>query len=454
MSDNAFRKFALLVIGQAVAVLGSSLIGFALGVWAYQQAGSVTDFTMIALATSLPMALFSPLAGALVDRWSRKLILLIGQVAAMLIMITLAILYWQDALQVWHIVTLSAIGSLFNAFVFPAVTASIPLMVPREQLSRANSLISLVMGIVQLLAPALAGALMVAIGLKYLFVINLATFAIGVVALALTPIPRPPVRDQRDPLIRGGLLQGMLYGWRYLHNLHGMSLLNVWTAAMAFNQFAITALLTPMVLSFSDARGLGIVASSAGFGMLAGSLAMMARRGNDNNMRLIMVGGFALCLLCVIMPLVQQVWYVALCMMLTVALIPVFNVCGQVIFQRKIAPEFQGRVTGLRNFLRGMMQPLALLSIGPLVDQVFGPAMLTGGTLTPWFGSLLGAGPGRGAALLIFLLGFLSMAWMLLAWISPIRHIETTLPDHDQVHADVETDATSPPPASTQKVAT
>lgn len=435
MSTQSFRQFAILVIGQSIAVLGSSLTGFALGVWAYQQAGSVTDFTMIALATSLPLALFSPIAGTLVDRWNRKTILLVGQTAAILITLTMATLYWRDALQVWHITLLSALGSMFNAFVFPAVTASIPLMVPREQLSRANSLISLAMGIVQLLAPAVAGALMVAIGMKYLFAINLAAFVVGVAALALTPIPSPAVRDHHDPLYKGGFLQGMLYGWRYMHKMPGLTLLNVWTAMMAFNSFAITALLTPMVLSFTDARGLGIVASAAGFGMLAGSIAMMMRRGNDNNMRMIMWGGFPLCLLYMAVPLVQQVWYVALCMMLTVALIPVFNVCGQVIFQRKIAPEFQGRVTGLRNFLRGIMQPLALLCVGPLVDNVFGPAMMSGGTLTPWFGTLLGEGQGRGAALLIFLLGAVSLAWMLMAALSPIRHLERRLPDYDQPNA-------------------
>jgi hypothetical protein len=115
---------------------------------------------------------------------------------------------------------------------------------------------------------------------------------------------------------------------------------------------------------------------------------------------------------------------------IVVSTFPLFNVCGQVIFQRKIAPEFQGRVTGLRSFLRGLMQPLALITIGPLVDKLFGPAMLEGGSMTPYFSQLLGVGPGRGAALLIFLLGWLCLLWMVLAWLGPIRKIEENLPDY------------------------
>jgi MFS transporter, DHA3 family, macrolide efflux protein len=435
MSTQSFRQFVILVIGQSVAMLGSSLTAFALGVWAYQKAGSVTDFTMIALAASLPMALFSPIAGALVDRWNRKIILLLGQTAAIVVTAVMAMLYWRNALDVWHITVLSAISSLFNAFVFPAVTASIPLMVKPEQLTRANSLISLVLGVVQLVAPAVAGGLMVAIGLKYIFVLNLIAFSVGVVALLMTPIPRPPVRDHFDPLYNGKFFEGILYGWRYMNSKPGLPELNLWTSAMAFSVYAIISLLTPMVLSFSDARGLGVVASMSGFGMLAGSLAMMARKSTANNMQVIMWGTTLTCIMYIAVPLLQAVWYVALCAFVVVSTFPVFNVCGQVIFQRKIAPEFQGRVTGLRNFLRGLMQPLALLTIGPLVDKVFGPAMLEGGSMAPWFGQLLGVGPGRGAALLIFVLGWLCLVWMVLAWLSPIRKIEQILPDYTDTGA-------------------
>jgi MFS family permease len=430
MSAQSFRQFAILVMGQAVAMLGSSLTAFALGIWAYQKAGSFTDFTMIALANTLPMALFSPIAGAMVDRWNRKAILMAGQAIAFVIPAITAMLYWRDALQVWHIIVMSSLGSMFNAFVFPAVTASVPLMVKQDQLTRANSLIQLAMGLVSLLAPAIAGSLLVSIGLKYIFLLHLGATVIGAIALLITPIPQPPRRDHHDPLYNGKFFEGIAYGWRYMSGKPGLQALNLWVSAMSFNVFAIISLLTPMVLSFSDAKGLGVVASVSGLGMLFGSVAMLARKSTENNMRLIMIATTITCFMYIAAPLVSKVWYVALCVFIVVSTFPLFNVCGQVIFQRKIAPEFQGRVTGLRNFLRGLMQPLALITIGPLVDKLFGPAMLEGGSMTPYFSQLLGVGPGRGAALLIFLLGWLCLLWMVLAWLGPIRKIEENLPDY------------------------
>lgn len=431
MPANLMRRFTILVLGQSTAVLGSSLMGFSLGVWAYQKAGSVTDFTTIAIATSLPAALLSPLAGTLIDRWNRKAILIASQLATITITLVLSLLYRQNMLEIWQISALSALGSLFSAFAFPAMTASIPLMVETKDLSRANSLISLLIGVVQLIAPAIAGTLMVAIGLENIFILNLCGYFIGMCVLISTPIPQPPQRDQHDPLYKRGLFQGMIYGWRYMSAKPGMSLLNLWTAALAFNGFAIVSLITPVVLGFSDAKGLGIVASSAGLGMLVGSLLMLGRGTTSRNMLNIMVAGIICCCMYIVAPLVQAVWYLAICVFIVMASIPVINICGQVIFQRKIAPEFQGRVAGLRNFLRGMMQPLALLTIGPLVDNVFGPAMKKDGSLSGLLGPLLGTGDGRGAALLIFLLGWLSLIWMVMAWFSPIRKIEQILPNHD-----------------------
>ena len=93
-APRGFRTFVIIWLGQSISLIGSGLTGFALGVWVYQRTGSATQFTLIALATALPGIVFSPIAGALVDRWDRKWAMILSDTAAGLCTICLALLFW------------------------------------------------------------------------------------------------------------------------------------------------------------------------------------------------------------------------------------------------------------------------------------------------------------------------------------------------------------------------
>ncbi|HEY9032413.1 MAG TPA: MFS transporter, partial [Pseudomonadales bacterium] len=98
MPPTSIKAFTVLLIAQSFSIFGTSLTGFALGVWVYNEVGSATIYSLIALANGIPIVLFSPLAGAIVDRVNRKKIILAAQLAACLITATLMLLYSVDAL--------------------------------------------------------------------------------------------------------------------------------------------------------------------------------------------------------------------------------------------------------------------------------------------------------------------------------------------------------------------
>ncbi len=439
--ENSMRAFTILLVGQALSLLGSTLTSFSLGVWAYQQAGSVTDFAMIALAASLPAALLSPIAGTIVDAYNRKTILLVGQTVAILLTASLASLYWLDMLKVWHIVLLSALSAIFNAFVMPAVAASVIMLVPADKLTKANGMMSLSLGVVRLIAPAIAGALLLGVGLKAIFTIDLITFIFGVTTLLATQIPQPKaVSDNQKP--KENLLKSMLFGWNYLRQRRGLLGLLIFYACIAFNVAAIGVLITPMVLGFTDAAGLGIIASVSGFGMVLGSIIIMAWGGPERKVFGVLGGGLVVCGGYILAPIIPSAIMVALGGLLIMGSFPIVTACSQQIFQRKIAPDVQGRVFGFRAFIVGITSPIALLVAGPLADQVFEPMMAENSmasdalglsnTLAAWLVPIFGSGQGRGVAVMISLLGCMSLIAVVIAWLTPsIRRIDLDLPNLD-----------------------
>lgn len=434
MKDAGMRAFTVLLVGQAISLLGSMLTGFSLGVWAYQKAGSVTDFAMIALAASLPAALLSPVAGTVVDRYNRKTILLIGQTVAVLLTLAMATLYWLDMLEVWHIILLSALSAIFNAFVMPAIASSITMLVPVNQLTRANGMMSLAVGVVHLIAPAIAGALLLGLGLKAIFLIDLTTFVFGVTALLITRIPQPKSLSE-DQSTRESFLKSMRFGWNYILQRKGLLGLLLFYATISFNVAAIGVLITPMVLGFTDAAGLGIIASVSGFGMVLGSMLIMAWGGPERKVFGVLGAGLVICVGYILAPIRPSAVLVALGGLLVMSAFPIATACSQQIFQRKIAPDVQGRVFGFRAFIVGITSPIALLIAGPLADGIFEPMMATGGEWAALLGPIFGTGQGRGVAVMICVLGCISMVLVILAWLTPsIRKIDINLPNLDTEH--------------------
>src|SRR6266536_1938496 len=139
MAVPRWRVFLTIWAGQLVSLVGSSLTGFALGVWVYQKTGSVTRLAVILLCTILPGVLVSPVAGGLVDRWNRRSSMLVANVGAGLCTLAIVVLLGAGGLELWHIYLLVAAISVFGAVLVPAFLAAIPLLVEQEQLGRATA---------------------------------------------------------------------------------------------------------------------------------------------------------------------------------------------------------------------------------------------------------------------------------------------------------------------------
>jgi hypothetical protein len=111
---------------------------------------------------------------------------------------------------------------------------------------------------------------------------------------------------------------------------------------------------------------------------------------------------------------------------------PIINGSNQAIWQSKVPPEMQGRVFSARAFIALLSQPIAMAITGPLADGFLLPGMMEGGVLAPFFGWLVGVGPGEGISLLFLVMGLIAAAFGVIAYMfKEVRDVEELLPDHD-----------------------
>ncbi|MCB9008590.1 MAG: MFS transporter, partial [Ardenticatenaceae bacterium] len=149
--------FTIVWIGQLVSLLGTSMTNFALTIWAFEQTGRATDLALIGFFFLVPLLIVSPMAGAIVDRHDRKLMMMVSDLASGIVTIIVLILYATGLLEVWHLYITAAISGTFQTFQWPAYSAAISTMLPKKQYARANGMISLAESGSGIFAPVMAG---------------------------------------------------------------------------------------------------------------------------------------------------------------------------------------------------------------------------------------------------------------------------------------------------------
>ncbi|MUG96213.1 MFS transporter [Scytonema sp. UIC 10036] len=422
--------FVPIWIGQTVSLLGSGLTGFALGIWVYQQTGSVTQFALISFFTALPGVLISPLAGTLVDRWDRRKAMLLSDLGAGLSTSAIALLLFANRLSMWHIYLAMAIVSTFSAFQWLAYTAATTVLVPKKHLGRASGMVQLAEATAQILSPALAGLLVVKIQIQGVILIDVSTFIFSVVTLLLVRFPKLETTLQEEKVGKGLLRREVTYGWTYITTRSGLLGLLMFLAVNNFVTGVVSVLVTPLVLSFASITVLGTVQSVAGSGMLIGSLLMSVWGGSSRRvyslLSFTLLGG--LCIIITGLRPSVPVFFVA--GFLYFFGLPIINGSSQAIWQSKVAPLVQGRVFAVRRMIAWSSLPLAYLVAGPLADRVFQPLLVVDGPLAGNIGRIIGVGPGYGIALLFVVMGMLMVLTSIGGYLYPrLRLVEEELPD-------------------------
>ncbi len=280
-----------------------------------------------------------------------------------------------------------------------------------------------------LIAPAVAGGLMGKIGLAGVIMIDFTSFLFAISILLFVRIPRAEATAE-GRAGSGSMLQETIYGWKYIMARPGLAALMLLFALSNFTTEMTVVLFTPLILSFATTTQLGLAMSLSAGGFLAGGLLMSIWGGPKRRLRVVIIFMILLGLFSALIGLRASVSLIIICGFLATLCVPILSSSNQVIWQKKVAADVQGRVFAIRRTILLTTPLLTYVVAGPLVDRVFEPMMAVNGPLAGSIGQILGMGPGRGIGLLFVAMGLLLVLITAVSCLFPhLRRVEEELPD-------------------------
>lgn len=374
-ADNWKRRFFTIWGGQAFSLLGSMLVQFALVWWLTSTTGSATVLATATLVALLPQVFLSPFAGALVDRWNRRVVMMVADSIIAAFSLLLAYLFVSGNIQLWHVYAVMLVRSAGGAFHWPAMQASTSLMVPEKHLSRVAGMNQMLQGAMSIVAPPVGALLLSVVSMPVVLLIDVVTAALAVAPLFFINVPQPQ-RSATATTSMGGMtmLADLREGLHYVWNWPGLMIICVMATIINFLVTPAFSLLPILVTKHfgGAAIQLGMINSAEGIGLVAGGLLLSVWGGFKRRVYTSMTGLIGMGLGIVLLGLVPtDMWGVALAAMLLTGLMnPITNGPLFAMLQANVAPEMQGRVMSLIMAASTAVSPLSLAIAGPVSDLI------------------------------------------------------------------------------------
>jgi len=366
-NKTTFRSYLFFWSGQLVSLLGSSIAQFVIIWWITLETGSALYLSIASFLGLVPMVILTPFAGVLVDRWSRKALIGIADFLQALVTVVLIFLFWLSSVSIWQVLVLLTVRGIFQAFHRPAVSAIVPLMVPKPRLSRINGLNYLFTGAVTLIGPVVAALLLAFWRIHQILWIDAVTFVVAVIPLLIIAIPS--VRKKQD---KASFKKDLGEGLAFIKN--GRGFLPLLILATAVN-FLFTPLFTllPYYVKFDhlgEAPDLAIVMAFFQGGILAGGLLMSVIKGFKKKMVAIVSSVYIIFLGYAFVAFTPTglFWFMAIGGLIMAFCVPVANVSIQTIIQTVVPMKMQGRVNSVTMALASAATPVGMILSGVIVE--------------------------------------------------------------------------------------
>ena len=357
--------------GQAVSLVGSALTQFVLVWWVTQHTGSAGALATAGVMSMLPVALFSPLGGAVADRFSRRLIMILSDAITAACMLVLILLFAAGSIQLWHIYSMMAVRAIMHAFQRPAAAASTANLVPADWLQRVAGMNQALEGLMTIAAAPLGALALAALPTQGALSIDLVTALLGILPLFFFKIPQPkPQAHTGQP----SLLHDMLEGARYVLHRRGLLVLYSLTGLVVLTVMPCFVL-TPLLVTGYFQGGVSQVAvmeAFAGVGIILGGLLLGVWKIPLHRVALIMISFAISCGTVALTALAPPgmfylavFWWFVSGVSYSTGNAPMFA-----LLQAVIPNEMQGRTLALLSMVFGIAGPLGMALAGPIGETL------------------------------------------------------------------------------------
>ncbi|MBO3750532.1 amino acid adenylation domain-containing protein [Streptosporangiaceae bacterium NEAU-GS5] len=422
----SMRRFMGVAVGQLVSITGSALTTFAVPLWIYLTTGSLVSFALFSAVGLVPGLVAAPLAGAIVDRTDRRLVMLAGDIGSGVTQLALLILLWSGKLQVWHIYPLLVCLSVAMTFQRLAYQSAVPQLVPKRFIGHANGVVGLTNGVAQLIVPLAAAGLLAAIGLGGILVIDVVSYGVAIGTLIAIRFPDTMAWRRRET-VWAEIVNGLRYSWGNT----GIRSIITFFAVVNLFMSACFVMISPLVLSFATLDDVGRVSAFGGLGVFLGGLALAIwggprrKRLRGQLYALIAVGLFA-----VVIGLQENLVVIAVGVFGIFCSLTLLNGIYQTIIQVKVPQRYHGRVFALNQMVAFSTLPIGFGLLAPYVTTRLEPMLADGGPLAGTVGALIGTGTGRGIAFMYVIFGLIMAASVLVATrVNTLWNFDRLVPD-------------------------
>jgi len=379
LQRNWKSPFFTIWSGQAVSIVGSNLAQFALIWWLTTSTGSATVLAGATLVGMLPQIVLGPIAGTLVDRWNRQLVMMIADSLIAAFSLVLALLFAAGGAKVWHVLVIMLLRSMGSAFHWPAMQASTSLMVPKDQLSRVAGMNKTLYGVMNIGAPPMGAFLLEVMPISSILMIDVVTAVMAVLPLFWIMVPQPTRRVAPKGIgskvpARTTVWQDFRAGLKYVASWPGLTILLILASVLNFLLNPAFALLPLLVKQHfhGEAMHLGLLDSVYGVGLIVGGIILSTWGGFRKRIVTSMFGlvGMGLGITLVGFAPANLFVMAVIGLALDGLMNPICNGPIDAILQASVEPQMQGRVITLVSSAAGLMSPVSLAVAGPVSDVV------------------------------------------------------------------------------------
>jgi MFS transporter, DHA3 family, multidrug efflux protein len=413
------KLFYAVLANSLVATVVNTFVWFAVTFWVYLQTRSVIATSVMAGIYTITVAFSGFLLGSVVDRYPKKVAMLLSSVAslalyalALIVFATTPAAQFTQAAspQLWIFIVLALLGALAGNLRGIALSTLVTILVPEGERDRANGLVGSVMGVAFLVSSILSGLAVGFLGIFGMLVSAILATVLIVAHLWTLAIPHTPASQHEahtDSVDIGGTIRAI----RAVPGLFGLIFFHT------FNNF-----LGGVFMSLMDAYGLELVSVQVwgtlwgvlSLGFIVGGLVVAKRGLGKNPLRTLFLANLVMWTICIFFTIQASIVLMAVGMFIWLCLIPAVEAAEQTILQKVVAPERQGRVFGFAQSVEQSASPITAFLIGPIAQLIFIPFMTTGAGVD-LIGGWFGTGPDRGMALLFMVAGLIGLIVTLIA---------------------------------------
>jgi len=364
-------RFFTIWTGQQLSIVGSRAAQFALVWWLTTTTGSATVLASASLVALVPQIVLGPFVGALIDRWNRRLVMIVADSFIALVGLWLAYMFWTGSMEVWHVYVVMLARSLGGAFHWPAMAASTTLMVPEKHLTRVSGLNQSIHGVLTIVSPLLGALLMSLMPLHGVMLVDVATAAFAVAPLLVLAVPQPK-REHVEDIKAMPYLASVRDGLRFVLSWKGMLILILGASIVKILLQPAFSLIPLLVHDHfgGNASALSLLEAIAGGGILLGGLALGAWGGFKRKIYTSLTGIVGIGVGSLVMGLApaSAFWIALAGAFLLGAMISMTDGPLHALMQATVPAQMQGRVFALLGSLFSLTTPIGLALAGPLSD--------------------------------------------------------------------------------------